>query len=472
MTARVLAALRVLRFVADRPDPTAAVAVGEVSARLGVELSTASRVCTELDALGALERAGGPGVYRLGRTAIEVSGLAASRFARAVRYALTLLAQQTGETACLAAGADGDVRIVASIASAWTLYSPGDLGEPVADVASAIARAAAGDRLRSTASFFESTIGSCVEVAVPVVDLSGRPRAVLAVRMPTNRAEAGLPRARHALLAARRSIERALAEDVPPVADTVSRDERPVVTPPVGALAAALAVLRHLALTDDHVASIARAVGISVDRAQRVVEHCRAAGLVGIDPARQVSLDWRMHGWYRAATAPLLLARAAPLVARTADASAVCTFVTVLRGMRSVTLIEELRDSGPGLRMLPWLGRPAPITESDGGPALVSDLGEDELATVFPRRHSQAEVAAFARRVRNVTRDGVAAHEYTEDAGILSITAPVRDSSGTVAAAVCIVGPSERLRPQLADLMAAARALADDASAVLGGRAA
>jgi DNA-binding IclR family transcriptional regulator len=460
MTARAVTALRTVRLIANRTDPTAPVTVGRIAEQLDIALSSASRVCTELESIAVLERAGAPGSYRIGSAAIELSGRAAAPYARAVRYALTLLVQQTGETVCLAAGVPGAVGIVASIASAWTLHVPGDVGEDVADPTSAIARVAAGERPRGTETSVESTIGACVEVAVPVLDPAGRTRAILAVRMPTNRAAVGVPRARRALLAARRSIERQLggaAVDAP----------APAGDHPAGSLAAAFSVLRHLARGPDTIAATARAVGLSADRAQRLIEHCREAGLVDVDPGRNLTIDWRVHGWYRAAMSPTLVARGAPLVARTADEFEVCTFITVLRGMRSVTLIEELRDVGPGLRMLPWIGRPAPITESDGGHTLVSDLAEDELVAVFPRRHSRSEVEAFSKLVRRVVRDGVVAQESMEDAGILSISAPVRDSSGTVAAAVCIVGPVERLRPRLAALENAAMDLALEASAVL-----
>lgn len=460
MTARVVTALRTVLLVANRTDPTAPVTVGWIAGQLHIALSSASRVCTELESIAVLERAGAPGSYRIGSAAIELSGRAAARYARAVRYALTLVVQQTGETVCLAAGVPGAVGIIASIASAWTLHVPGDVGEEVADPLSAIARVAAGERPRGTEPCVESTIGSSVEVAVPILDPGGRTRSILAVRMPTNRAGVGAPRARRALLAARRSIERQL--DNERVAVPASTHDEPA-----GSLAAAFRVLHHLALGPDTVAATARAVGLSADRAQRLIERCRQAGIVDIDPGRNLTIDWRVQGWYRAAMAPTLVARAGPLVARTADEFEVCTFITVLRGMRSVTLIEELRDVGPGLRMLPWIGRPAPITESDGGHTLVSDLAEDELVAVFPRRHSRSEVEAFSQLVRRVVRDGVVAQESMEDAGILSISAPVRDSSGTVAAAVCIVGPVDLLRPRLDALKNAAIDLAMEASTVL-----
>jgi DNA-binding IclR family transcriptional regulator len=462
MTARVLTSLLALGVVGNRPDPTTTISVGSIAAQLDVALSSASRVCTELEQLGMLRRAGTPGAYRIGPAAVELSGRAASPYAHAVRYALTLMAQQTGETACLAAGAPGRIRIVASIASAWTLHAPGDVGEAITGADSAIARVARGERPSGNATCVESTIGASVEVAVPVLDAAGRPRAVLAVRMPTNRAGVGVPRARRALLLARRSIEQHLDADTALAARGQVRS-----SPPASSLAAAFDVVRHLSRHPDSISGTARAVGLSFDRAQRLIEHCRIAGFVDVDPGRDVTVDWGLHGWYRAAMSPTLRAHVAPLVSRTADEFQVCTFITVLRGMRSVTLIEELRDVGPGLRMLPWLGRPAPITESDGGPALVSDLAADELASVFPRRHSPSELEAFAKRVRRVARNGVIAHESLEDAGIVSISAPIRDSSGTVAAAVCIVGPRDRVRPQLEALSNAARDLAAEASAIL-----
>ncbi|KEP75618.1 hypothetical protein HR12_25420 [Microbacterium sp. SUBG005] len=55
-----------------------------------------------------------------------------------------------------------------------------------------------------------------------------------------------------------------------------------------------------------------------------------------------------------------------------------------------------------------------------------------------------------------------------DEFGITSVSAPVRDAAGLVAAAACIVGATEDVSARLPELREAARALAADLSRDLG----
>ena len=480
MSARVVAGLKAVQIVAGRPDPTAPIAVGAIARELGMTLSSASRLCSELEDAGYLERAETYGAYRLGRAAIRLSGRAAAPYARSVRFALTLAAQQTGETVCLAAQAGGDIRVVASVESLWTLHSPADVGELVTNEQSAIARAMHGlqpDSADAAApQYFESVAGLSVEVAAPVVSPSGERVAVVAVRLPHNRSAQNLARARRAVVTARRTIERAIEDSfVQQRADAALPDPagpalgEPAPTGPAPtALEAALRILHHLAAGRDSVTATARATGLRPDRTQRIVDACRQAGFVWANHDRsQVQLGWIVGGWHRAAVAPTLVARGKPLVAAMANSTRTCAFITVLKGMRSFTLVEELEMAGEGLQMSPWIGRPHPLIGSDGGPTLVMDFTADEVAQLFPTRHTSQERDVFVDRVHRVVREGVLSMQAFEDAGIVSISAPVRDSSGGVAAAACIVGTTDYMTANVAEFERAARELADSVSALL-----
>jgi DNA-binding IclR family transcriptional regulator len=470
MSERVVAGLKAVQIVAGRPDPTTPIAVGVIAERLGVGLSSASRLCSELEGAGYLERAEGYGAYRLGPAAIRLSGRASAPYARSVRYALTLAAQQTGETVCLAARADSDIRIIAAVESLWTLHSPADVGELVADDGSAIARAMSGrdsDAADAAApQHFESTTGLSVEVAAPVLSPGGERVAVVAVRLPENRSDQNLARARRAVAVARRTIERAIEEAV--AVRREAGEPQPPLPPAPSALEAALRILDHLAGGRDSIAGTARATGLRADRTQRIVESCERAGLVSANRDRsQFQLGWIVGGWHRAAVAPILVARGKPLVAEVANSTRTCAFITVLKGMRSFTLVEELEMAGEGLQMSPWIGRPHPLIGSDGGPTLVMDFSADEVAQLFPSRHTVQERDVFLDRVRRVERDGVLSMQAFEDAGIVSISAPVRDSSGAVAAAACIVGTTGYMTENVDEFERAALDLADRVSALL-----
>lgn len=472
MTARVTAGIRAVQVVAARTDPTRPMLAGAIARALSMPLSSVSRLCSELVEVGMLERGAAYGSYRLGRTALELSGRAQAPYVRVVRAALTRITQETGETALLAASSPTGMQVTATVSSPWTLFSPAAVGEIIDDERSAIVRAAArfGDgELGDGQVVAEAVRGKCVEVAVPILEPGGACVAVLAVRLPVNRAKQGVANARRALTVARRALERRIDEE-----DDARTAPAPVLvvapsTEKTSALEAAVSILRVLAGAVTTPAILAQATGLRRDRVQRLLDSCRRAGIVrGEADGERVQLEWTVHGWLRAAVAPTLVEHGTALVARAADVTGACAFITVLRGMRSVTLVEELRDQGEGLEMTPWLGRPCPITSADGGPTLVMDFPDDHIAAFLPQRADTRDAADFLDRVRDVTAHGVMAKESFEEAGQTAISAPVRDASGAVIAAACLVGATDLLKSRTTELEHVARRLSDDLSALLG----
>ncbi len=468
MTARVLACLRALRAVADRPDPTVPMPLAEIAAHLDLDLGGSSRLCAEMAESGLIARSGEYGAYALGPRALALSGRAASPLARTVRYELTRAAQATTETVFLAVP-DGDgARIIAVVDSWWTLHTPSAVGELITDPQRASLRAlfgpAGADPLAGDGRAVESQVGPIVETAVRIHGTDGRHVAVLAVSQPVYRAGRGRPRARRALADARRGLERAFSSwhDAP---RRVSHPQSP--TSSARAVEAITRILDHLASAPDTPSGIAAGTGLRADRVRRLLVSAEQTGLValGTDSGRY-RLDWLTHSWHRAAITPVLVRDGGPLVAETAQSVGACAFLTVLKGMRSYTLVEALEVLGGSLIMAPWLGRPHPIVGSDGGPTLVMDFTHDQLVTLFPPRHSPAEFEKFTARVAQVTSSGVLSVDSIDEFGITSVSAPVRDAAGMVAAAACIVGITEDLKPRLAEIERAALALAS----TVGGR--
>jgi DNA-binding IclR family transcriptional regulator len=469
VTTRVTTGLRVVQMVAGRGDPIEPVTVGAIAHEFGMAVSSMSRLCAELETAGFLDRADAYGSYRLGRGAILLSGRATAPVANAVKFALALCAQQTGETVFVAARSVGVTRVIASIESLWTLHAPADIGEVIgakkrggeeanggqsSDEISAVARASdvASVVRAAELQYFESTIGEVVEVAVPISNPAGERVAVVAVRLPLNRADQNLVRVRRAVVVASRHIERRLEElHGSGRAAATSTKEELIAEPSSGdaptALEAAARILRHLADGADSIAGTARATGLRADRTQRILESCQRAGLVWVGQDRsKFQISWTVHGWRRAANVATLVERGGPLVAETAHQTHTCAFITVLKGMRSFTVVEELELTSDGLRMAPWLGRAHPIIGSDGGPSLLMDLSADEITQLFPSRHTGHELNILLKGVRRVVRDGVLSMEAYEGAGMISINAPIRDSSGIVVAAACIAGATEYMR--------------------------
>ncbi|RWZ49551.1 hypothetical protein ELQ90_12335 [Labedella phragmitis] len=478
MTARLEAALRAVRVVAERTDPTAALGSGAIARVLDISPSSASRLCADLVGVGLLDHGSAYGTFRLGGTAMRLSGRAAAPFAQAVRYALTIAAQLTGETACLAAGAGEELHVVATVGSEWTLHASADLGERISG-GSAIARAAGvsgadrGDAPGgATGRIVEGTSGKRIEVASAVLGPDGECIAVVAVRLPVNRSRGGVPRARRAVEAARRRIEAVIAAEVEMTAPRPPEPAEPGGTPTTSDRAAALEaagrILAHLATAPDSLAGIARATGLRPDRVSRLVESCTVAGIVAERPERGVwEMSWGVHGWHRTATGPTLVTRGRALVAAAAAATGTYGFITILKGIRSFTVVEELGDPDGGLVMMPWLGRPHPIIGSDGGPTLVMDFAPDDLGRLLGKRHPQLEFDALIDRIDVVSRDGVISIESIEEAGLLSVSAPIRDASGLVVGAACLTGGADAVTSRRAELEDATRDLARDLTGLL-----
>jgi DNA-binding IclR family transcriptional regulator len=465
MTARVTAGLRAVQEVAARVDPTAPMASGALARALGMSLSSVSRLCAELVDVGLLERTPSYGAYRLGPAATQLSGRAQAPFVQTLRAALTGITRETGETALVAAATGEGMQVTGVVSSPWTLFSPAHVGERVTDGAIAAAAARFGGGAPGDGRVVvEQARGKCVEVAVPILEPDGVSVAVLAVRLPVNRAKQGVAAARRVLATARRAIEHRVNEHEmapPPPRRTEAG---------ASALAATVAILESLAGTTASASELAAATGLRRDRVGRLIESCRRAGLVHLDTdGERLRLSWTVHGWLRASVSPTLVAHGSALVARAADVTGACAFITVLRGMRSVTLVEELRDQGAGLEMTPWLGRPCPLVSSDGGPTLVQDFTDDDITELLGKRVDRRESTEFLARTHAVARHGVIAKESFEEAGQTAVSAPVRDASGAVVAAACLVGATDLLRPKLSELERVARDLAAELSALLGG---
>lgn len=467
MTARVVAGLRVVRLVAERPDPTEPVRSGAIAAAVGIDPTSASRLCADLEAVGYLERGGPYGAYRLGSGAIRLSGRASAGVSRAVRQALTIAAQQTGETACLAARTGPLVRVVASVGSEWTLHASADVGEdvrPDSALATVLHRAQAFPT-EGLPDLTESTVRRVVEVAAPVLNPAGEVIAAVAVRLPTNRAARGVVRARRAVELARRTIEEALV-DLAESSSADVGDHRPAGRLPT--FTAASMVLDRIADRPDRSTGIASATGLRVDRVQRLVDACVRAGLVRTSSSGEHELSWGVHGWHRATTGTVLVTQGRSLVAAAAAATGTFGFITVLKGIRSFTVVEELDTSGSGLVMMPWLNRPHPVIGSDGGPSLVTQFAPEFLAPLLRKRHATHELETLFAQMLTVRRDGVLSIESIEEAGLISTSAPIHDASGSVVGAACLTGAADSVKGRVDEVKSTTYSLAADISAALG----
>jgi DNA-binding IclR family transcriptional regulator len=179
-------------------------------------------------------------------------------------------------------------------------------------------------------------------------------------------------------------------------------------------------------------ADLVAETGLTRPTAHRLALALERHGLFARDRDGRFVLGGRLTGWGEAAgrriaedARPVL----ADLVARTGESAQ----LYVREGEHRVCVAVHERPSG--LRDTVPLGAVLPLTKGSGGKVLLAwatdaaqfDIGAGVLATV--RRRGWAESVG------------------EREAGVASVSAPVRDRAGTVIAAVSVSGPSERLGP-------------------------
>jgi DNA-binding IclR family transcriptional regulator len=112
-------------------------------------------------------------------------------------------------------------------------------------------------------------------------------------------------------------------------------------------------------------------------------------------------------------------------------------------------------ELGSGLRDTVPVGASLPLTAGSAAQALLAWTPDDPLL---------ARAAFTPRTLADVRRRGWAQSVAEREAGVASVSAPVRGSGGSVVAAVSVSGPLERLsrtpgRQHAAAVMAAAEEL-------------
>jgi DNA-binding IclR family transcriptional regulator len=199
--------------------------------------------------------------------------------------------------------------------------------------------------------------------------------------------------------------------------------------------------LRLVTAVGDHphglvLADLARAVGLSASTALRQLRSLEAAGFA----VRRTDGRWvpgpELLRLARSLAATATLPRlAAPELAALADELGESAYVAEAADDR--TAVYVAMESGTHVvRHVSWLGHTVPRHGTAVGRALAGD----------------------------VDADGVAVRVDAVESGITAVSAPVRDGSGEVVAALSVVGPSFRLQGEV--LVAARRAVADRAEAL------
>lgn len=246
-----------------------------------------------------------------------------------------------------------------------------------------------------------------------------------------------------------------------------------------------LRVLRIAELLGRDKATVSRALATLVD-----------AGVLERDPDRRTyQLGWRLYALAAMTGESALVQRARPLLRQVVQSLRETTHLCVLRGGNVLTLVSEL--SPREVATAGWAGTTTAAWRTPSGRVLISDWdsasvdswytehGDDE-ALVNPHEARSAgtfsvlveprpdnvvvrDLDSLHAELDRIRRQGYATSDNELEHGVVAASAPVRDATGTVVAALNVSAPKARVGQRLEDLGAYVARCAARLSAEVGG---
>lgn len=205
----------------------------------------------------------------------------------------------------------------------------------------------------------------------------------------------------------------------------------------------AVVVLDALAAGPATLAELVAHTGLARPTAHRLAVALESARLVARDERGAFTIGPRCSELAAAASDPLLQAAPAVLARlREATGESAQLYRREPGGRRCVAVAERAE----GLRTTVPLGALLPLTAGSAAQVLLAWSGDP----------APAGGAFSERRLADVRRRGWAASVAEREAGVASVSAPVRTAGGRVVAAVSVSGPVERLTRAPGRLHAAA----------------
>ena len=223
----------------------------------------------------------------------------------------------------------------------------------------------------------------------------------------------------------------------------------------IGVLDKAVQVLRAVAGGPLGLADLCAATGLPRATAHRLAVGLEVHGLLARDPQGR----WRpgpLIGALAAAAPDPLVAAAAHVLPRLRDRTGESVQLYRADGLSRVCI--AVAETASGLRDTVPLGAVLPMRAGSGAQVLAAWADPSTAGAVL------ADATFNERTLAEVRRRGWAQSVAERETGVASVSAPVRDPSGGVIAAVSVSGPVDRIgrRPGerwAGDLLAAADAL-------------
>ena len=204
----------------------------------------------------------------------------------------------------------------------------------------------------------------------------------------------------------------------------------------IGVIDKAATILDSVATSPSTLAELVDATGLPRATAHRLAVALEVHRLLARDADGRFVLGSRL-GELAAALPDPLITTAGPVLAWVRDESG--ESAQLYRRDGDVRVCVAAAERASGLRTTVPVGARLPLTAGSGAQVLCAWLDAPTLADILAH-------AEFSERVlAEVRRRGWAQSVAQREAGVASVSAPVRSATGDVLAAISISGPIERL---------------------------
>lgn len=220
------------------------------------------------------------------------------------------------------------------------------------------------------------------------------------------------------------------------------------------------------------VVRVAELVGREKSQVSRALKALAEEGVLERDPdTLEYRLGWRLFSLVARTVEDRLLRAAEPVMHGLSADLEETSHLCVLRDQEVLTILSV---SGHSFRVRDWEGRGVPAYCTSAGRVLLLDATPDELYVRFsgiPSADGEGAVRTLPElwaKIEEGRRAGFAKVDEEFEAGLVGVSAPVRDFRGRVVAALNISAPAARLGHRLDEAGRATERAAASVSAQLG----
>jgi len=205
----------------------------------------------------------------------------------------------------------------------------------------------------------------------------------------------------------------------------------------VGVIDKTVVVLNALAAGPASLAELVERTGLARPTTHRIATALEHHGFVARDGRGRFVIGPRLAALAAGVDDDRLLRLAGPVLRRLRESTGESTQLYRRRGDERICVAADER--GSGLRDTVPVGSVLPMTAGSAAQVLLAYAEPDDADRLLARAVFPANVLAGVRR------RGWAASVAEREAGVASVSAPVRGPDGQVVAAISVSGPIERL---------------------------